>query len=541
MASDDLTPDALRAENRALRTRLQEAEALLDALPDMIGRHGRDGTFLGVKAARTFRPIVPETQLMGRQPADVLPPTMARDLTDAIERAFATGEVATVELRFPDGLGERCFEARVIAIDENQAVSLVRDVSAQRDAERQLAQRDAVLERLIEAAIRINAERTLKGVLQEIADSAREVIGCRYAALGILNARGEGLENFVVSGISEERMRQIGALPVGHGVLGTLIRDAHPIRIARIEEHPDSVGVPEHHPAMHSFLGVPVIGTDGAIGNLYFTDKVDAPAFSEEDESVAVMFAANAAVAVENARLDEEAAQLLDELQRMQRSRDRFLAMISHELRNALTAVHGWAELLLRKAGDDPPRPVLETVESAEYALQLLHDLLDLSRMDAEMLPIRATDADAVTLARDAVATVEPTATEERVTLTVAPAGGPLPCRTDPGRVRQILVNLLSNAIRHSPADAEVIVEVGGTNDRLSYRVIDHGEGIGPEELAIIFDAYARAETRTGGGTGLGLTLSRRLARLLGGDLSVESQLGAGARFTLTVQRFMPS
>jgi len=279
-----------------------------------------------------------------------------------------------------------------------------------------------------------------------------------------------------------------------------------------------------------------VVGSSGPIGNLYFTDKIGATEFSEEDERLAVMFAANAAVAVRNARLDEEGVRLLMHLQQLQRSRDRFYAMVNHELRNALTAVHGWAELILRKAGSDPPRPVRETIGAADHAIQLISDLLDLSRLDAEMMDMRMKTVDAYAMADDAAKQIEPAATAAGVAVEVT---GPsdITCMTDDRRVRQILHNLLSNAVRHSPPESVITIALGATDSTVTFDVIDRGEGIGSDELAIIFDAYVRATSGTGGGTGLGLTLSRRLARMLGGDLTVASQLGHGARFTLMIAR----
>ena len=464
---------------------------------------------------------------------------------DSVRDHVLTGEPIDIEYRLMAKDGGVVWVrdvATLMSDDESASKSLhgvLLDITAQKHTEAALRSRDAILERLIEASTRINKERTLSGVLQEVADSARQVIGCRYAALGILGPTGDSLQQFVVSGIAPDDRRKIGPSPTGKGILGLPIKEQKTFRIENLMQHKQSVGFPAHHPKMESFLGVPVLGHDGPYGNLYFTEKEGGHGFTEEDEAVAVMFAANAAVAVQNARLDEEAVQLLADLQRLQHSRDRFYAMVNHELRNALTAVHGWSELLARKAGREPARAVTETVESADYALQLLNDLLDLSRLDAEMLSVTVEDTDARNLAASALKQIEPTAHNEDVQLVIVTDATDLSCRTDEKRVRQILVNLLSNAVRHSPPTSTVTVKVLLSTNEMIFEVIDEGEGIGPDELAIIFDAYARASTSTGGGTGLGLTLSRRLARMLGGDLYVQSQLGQGAHFTLRIPRRM--
>jgi signal transduction histidine kinase len=106
--------------------------------------------------------------------------------------------------------------------------------------------------------------------------------------------------------------------------------------------------------------------------------------------------------------------------------------------------------------------------------------------------------------------------------------------------VRQILINLLTNAVRHSPENNVVEVELRIENSRLGFDVMDHGEGIAPAQQAAIFEAFVQADSNRERGTGLGLTLSRQLARLLGGDLRVESQVGAGARFILEIPRYSP-
>ena len=392
-------------------------------------------------------------------------------------------------------------------------------------------------ERLSQAAIRITAEHQLDRVLQEVVDSARLVIGAKYAALGILDATGTELVTFVVSGMPAEARTQIGEPPHGRGVLGTLIREPKPLRVRDVTRDPRAFGFPEHHPHMHSFLGVPIIGRSETIGNLYLAEKTDHPEFDEEDEAFAVRLAAHAAVAVQNAHAFAEREELLSQLRELHHSRERFFAMTNHELRNALTAVHGWTELWIRKTAPETPRAALEVQESAERALTLLEDLLDLSRLDADKLEPIVRDADAWTIVRESVATVEPAAERRGIEIRVSGPDGAVECSTDPQRVRQVLINLLTNAVRHSPADEVIDVELRAADGTLRFDVVDRGEGIAPELQSSIFEAFERAGRQTERGTGLGLALSRKLARLLGGELNVESQVGKGARFILRVPR----
>ena len=396
------------------------------------------------------------------------------------------------------------------------------------------------LHRLVEAGIRINAEHDLQSVLQAVVDAARGVIGARYAALGVLDPAGTGLGQFVTSGMTPEEIEAVGPHPSGKGILGLLIADPRPLRLADVTTHPKAHGFPPHHPSMTSFLGVPIRGRKAVIGNLYLADKTDGSAFSEGDEAAAVLLAASAAVAVHNAMLHEESQRRLHEVRAVQASRDRFFAMINHEVRNALTAVYGWSDLLLRKMGDDPPRAAREVFESAERALTLLNDLLDLSRLEADRLRPTIRGTDARNLVQDAVASLEPIASQRAVHLHTEGLADEIACATDPQRVRQILINLLSNAVRHTPPEGTVRVVLRATNQHLWFDVIDRGPGIAASEQSRIFEAFQRA-TSDERGTGLGLTLSRQLALLLGGDLRVVSELGVGSTFTLDVPRWFQS
>jgi signal transduction histidine kinase len=139
-------------------------------------------------------------------------------------------------------------------------------------------------------------------VLQNVAGLSRELVGATYSALGVLGANGK-LVQFVTSGISQEDRDCIGRLPEGGGVLGVVIRDGMPLRLRNLAEHPQSVGFPPHHPMMKSFLGVPITYKGRVLGDLYLTDKIGAAEFSPDDEGVLTIFASQAAIAIENARL----------------------------------------------------------------------------------------------------------------------------------------------------------------------------------------------------------------------------------------------
>jgi len=393
---------------------------------------------------------------------------------------------------------------------------------------------DERLERLVVAASSLLTEVSLEGVLDRVVAVAAEVIGARYAAIGVLGPDGRILEKFTTWGIDPEERAAIGAPPRGHGILGLVIREARPIRLPDLAKHPDSYGFPPHHPPMHSFLGVPIVGKPGVFGNLYLTEKIGGGTFTDSDEHLAVLLAANAAAAVENARLHEESARLLEEVQQLHRARERFFAMVNHELRNALAAVYGWSEMMVRKK--DPatvPRAAFEVLDSAQRAVALINDLLDLSRLDEDRLKpvIRATDP--VSMAKSAMGRVTPAAEAKRVSVVLEVAPHLPTCETDASRVEQILVNLLGNAIHHTGEGTTVRLRVEADDQRVTYVVDDEGSGIPATDVERIFDIYVTTAAGESRGVGLGLPLSRRLAQLLDGELHAVARPNAGGRFLL--------
>ncbi len=167
------------------------------------------------------------------------------------------------------------------------------------------SEHDGGLRRLLDVGRALVEELDLEKVLDRVLEEACAITGARYAALGVLNADRTGLERFLTRGIDPAAHRAIGDLPHGRGVLGVLIQDPRPLRLADVGSHPQSYGFPVNHPEMRSFLGVPILARGRTWGNLYLTEKADGSEFTEQDEEAAMLLAEWAGTAVENARLYE--------------------------------------------------------------------------------------------------------------------------------------------------------------------------------------------------------------------------------------------
>jgi signal transduction histidine kinase len=241
-------------------------------------------------------------------------------------------------------------------------------------------------------------------------------------------------------------------------------------------------------------------------------------------------------------------------------ARSSFLAVMSHELRTPLNAVIGYAELL--NLGVTGPVTAAQAEQlgrirgSASHLVGLIDQVLRFARLEAGRDEVRLEPFDAVAVARDAADMIAPLAAAKGLAFDVDVPDAPVAVRSDPQKLRQVLLNLLSNAAKYTPAgQIALVLETssgagatpgdGRAADALVvFRVRDTGIGVAPEHHEHIFDPFwqvSPALTRTVGGTGLGLSVSRQLARLLGGDLTVESAPGAGSTFVLTIPAVLPS
>jgi signal transduction histidine kinase len=281
-------------------------------------------------------------------------------------------------------------------------------------------------------------------------------------------------------------------------------------------------------------LAVPLRARGAAFGVMTFARTDAGHGYDDTDIEIADELGRRAGLAIDNARLYQEAEE-------GNRAKADFLAVVSHELRTPLNAIAGYADLL--SAGisgeltDAQGRNVERIKVGAGHLAHLIDEILSYARVEAgrESVTREATDVGA--LAREAAVVVEPDAADKGLTLEVdVPARGPH-LLTDGGKVRQILVNLLSNAIKYTE-EGRVRIGVRPDGSGALFEVEDTGVGIPPENREKIFEAFWQAEspnTRTVGGTGLGLSVSRRLARLLDGDIQVDSQVDVGSTFTVRI------
>jgi signal transduction histidine kinase len=289
-----------------------------------------------------------------------------------------------------------------------------------------------------------------------------------------------------------------------------------------------------------SVLFAPLLWEGEGIGAIFVGRDHVCP-FTGNEIALLKSFADQAAIAIENVRLFNEIQAKNRQLEIASRHKSEFLANMSHELRTPLNAIIGFTRIVMRRSREQIEAKQYENLEkilsSGQHLLALINSILDLAKVEAGRVEVTPGEVGLSQLLESYVRTIEPLVKADAVTLERAFDGALPQMYVDEEKLRQTVINLLSNAAKFT-ARGSIRLRANASIDAVVISVSDTGVGIAPDKLEVIFEQFAQADagsTRVYGGTGLGLTIARRLARLMGGELIAESVLGSGSTFTLTL------
>lgn len=341
---------------------------------------------------------------------------------------------------------------------------------------------------------------------------------------------GKMLRLVAWSGVSKEEAEALRDLPFGEAVCGTVAQTRRECDVPRVQTSDDPKVGWIRGIGLTAYACQPLQVENRLLGTLSFgSRRMDA--FPPEILDLIRAVSVHVSVALDARQKRDALRQQAEALGRADRQKDHFLAILGHELRNPLAALDTAVRLLDSGTGD--ARRVRSVIRSEVKQLtSLVNDLLDVSRITRGDIDLKKREIDLATVAREAVEAVRATLSERRQELTVVESS-PVPLDADPIRVKQIVVNLLSNSTRYTPEDGHVRLEIARDGEEAVLRLTDDGCGIEPSRLEDIFEPFARGE-RAGEGLGIGLSLARSLAELHGGTLQAASDgPDRGSTFTL--------
>jgi signal transduction histidine kinase/ActR/RegA family two-component response regulator len=425
-----------------------------------------------------------------------------------------------------------------------------------------LEEETRILELLNKTGAMLASKLDLEAVVQAVTDAATQLSGAQFGAFFYTtsDAQGDAFTLYTLSGAPREAFEKLGH-PRATPILALTFRGEGVVRIADVLADPrygkmgPHYGMPAGHLPVRSYLAVPVTARSGeVIGGLFFGHG-ECDVFTERSERLIVGIAAQAAIAIDNARMYEDAkraaddrARLLEaerlaraEIERVSLIKDEFLATLSHELRTPLNAVLGWSEFLLSRTPEDADtlRGLEAIARNARAQAQLIEDLLDMNRIVSGKIRLDVQRIELAPIVEAALDSVRPSADAKGIIVrkTIDPDAGPV--LGDPNRVQQIVWNLLSNAVKFTPRGGKVDVIVQRVSSHVEIIVNDSGMGISAEFLPHLFERFRQADsstTRRHGGLGLGLSIVKQLVELHGGSVKADSAGdGEGATFVVTL------
>jgi signal transduction histidine kinase len=389
-----------------------------------------------------------------------------------------------------------------------------------------LERRVARLEQIIKVSRVINSTLNLEPLLHNIIQIATDLTATEASSILLLDKKTGELHFEIATGVKGQEVKSI-VVPLDNSIAGWVFKEGEPLLIADVRKDPR-----HYHRAdditqfsTRSILGVPLRVKDKVIGVLEVLNKTDDEEFTQNDVETLTILAAQAAIAIENARLFQQ-SDLLSE--------------VVHELRTPLTSIRGYSKMLLVAEDMDQETKLefTETIHREAVRLgQMINDFLDLARLESGRTYMVQEPVNMSEVISETLAILQPQAVERQISI---PLQVPETLPTligDADRLKQVMVNLVSNAVKYNREGGRVDIEVKVGEDELNVAVRDTGRGIAEEDLLHIFERFYRvdnAEQQTKG-TGLGLSITKHIVEAHGGTINVQSVKGQGSTFAFTL------
>jgi PAS domain S-box-containing protein len=552
----------------SLELREKRFRALIENSSDAVSLLNNEGRFIyNSTSVQRVLGYTPE-ELMGQSAFDLIyPDDQQAMLRGFIEAAQKPRQIQTTELRVRHKDGTwRWIEGTAQNLSNEPSVQAIvvnfRDITERKQAEEQIQRQLRHLNslRIIDTAI--SSSFDLQVILEIVLHQVVSELNIDASALLLLDSRSQMIEYAASRGFHSDALHHT-KLKLGDGYASRAVLERKTIHISALMETTGKLAKSLWSAKEHfvDYYGVPLITKGEVKGVLEIYHRTDLKEDAEWLEFLETL-AGQAAIAIDNAQLfDDLQRSNLDlevrvvertaalqrtnaELEHANRIKEEFLANMSHELRTPLTSVLGLSESLLeqrRGSLNEHQQRSLEIIEaSGQHLLQLINDILDLSKIEAGKFEYYPQPVSVDDTCRSSLSFIKAQAAKKSITVTYIPELSISKIFADPRRLKQILVNLLSNAVKFTHENGEVILHVTTDleQDLIRFAVIDNGIGISQQDLQRLFQPFVQVDSglnRQHEGTGLGLALVQKLTDLHGGSVEVESEVGDGSRFTINL------
>ena len=480
---------------------------------------------------------------------EILHPDDRERAQTEVEKAVADRSDYDIEYRILTKEGERWVAVRGHAAYSAEGtvlgmLGLVQDITEQTRTKQLLRDQAEALQIINNFGRVLSAELDLRKLVQALTDAAAELAGAQFGSFfyNVLDEGGGSYMLYTLSGVDRRHFERF-PMPRTTSLFGPTFRGEAIIRLGDVTKDPryglnePHRGMPRGHLPVRSYLAIPVTSRRGEVlGGLFFGHS-EPDVFTESAERIIAGLAAQAAIAIDNARLFDAVHKARESAEIANQLKDEFLATVSHELRTPLNAVLGWTSLLRTTTMDAARRTkALETIErNAKLQQKIVEDILDVSRiiagqlrLDREPLPFRP-------IVEAAVDSIRPMAAGKSIQVTLEMDDDPAIIIGDHARLQQIVWNLLSNSVKFTPEEGALRVALAVTESRVELVISDTGIGISPDFLPHVFERFRQGDARASrvhGGLGLGLAIVRHLTEMHGGTVAaVSAGEGKGSTF----------
>ncbi|RYG50363.1 MAG: PAS domain S-box protein, partial [Chitinophagaceae bacterium] len=535
----DITPQKINEQRlMGLAEKQARLAAVVNSSDDIIISKTLDGTITSWNPAAYSAFGYTESEAVGKHISIIIPKERLSE-EDFIISQIRKGEKVDHFETVRRGKNEQELHLSLTVspvIDENGKIigasKIARDISVQQTAQQTAKNYTERLEIMNMVMSAISEELDLNKILQKVTDATTDLTGAKFGAFfyNKTDETGESYMLFTLSGAPREAFEKLG-MPRNTAVFHPTFSGQGVVRVdditqdERYGKNDPHYGMPLGHLPVVSYLAVPVMSRNGnVIGGLFFGHPERAK-FTAEHESIVLSIAAQAAISLDNAKLFEEVKRLNDK-------KDEFIGLASHELKTPLASINGYLQILARMITEPKQKGFLGKASSQVAKItSLVNDLLDVSKIEAGKLQLTLAPFDLCQVITDAIELVQHSTTKQRIHFNGAFC--PASIHGDAQRIEQVIINLLTNAVKYAPAAEKIEVKMAQHEKKITVSVTDYGPGIQSDKLRNIFTRFYRIDEANPNisGLGIGLYLSHEIITRHKGEIWAESDQGKGSTF----------